>query len=137
MPRFVSAGLLVRATFAEDGVARYLIVHPSGAYNRRMPWSIPKGIVDPGESLEDCALRETWEETGVEARILAPLGVVHYTTSRKDVHAFLAEPLVLPLSLSLDPASWEVDRVEYVSADVARDRLQRDQRAFIDRAEDL
>lgn len=30
-------------------------------------WDLPKGHVDPGESDLQCALRELWEETGIEA----------------------------------------------------------------------
>jgi 8-oxo-dGTP pyrophosphatase MutT (NUDIX family) len=30
-------------------------------------WDLPKGHVDPGETETQCALRELWEETGIEA----------------------------------------------------------------------
>jgi 8-oxo-dGTP pyrophosphatase MutT (NUDIX family) len=32
---------------------------------RRGKWDLPKGKLDPGETLESCALREVTEETGV------------------------------------------------------------------------
>ncbi|WP_433503841.1 NUDIX hydrolase [Pseudonocardia halophobica] len=41
-------------------------------------WGFAKGKLDNGESLAACALRETWEETGVRARLGARLGDVRY-----------------------------------------------------------
>ena len=41
-------------------------------------WSLPKGKLDPGESFEDGAVREVWEETGVRGRIRAELDPVEY-----------------------------------------------------------
>ena len=56
-----SSGCLVRAEFP-DGV-RFLLVHPSGNYNRRAPWSIPKGELDEAEAPErDPDIIETGEE---------------------------------------------------------------------------
>lgn len=127
-----SAGCLVRAVF--DGTERFLIVHPSGFYNRRAPFSIPKGIVGSGERPEDTALRETQEETGLHCRIIAPLGEVRYRKSRKVVIGYLAEPLAPPAEPTLKPGDWEVDRAEFLPADQARAKLHPDQRAFIDRA---
>jgi predicted NUDIX family NTP pyrophosphohydrolase len=132
MPRKISAGCVVRATF--EGEVRYLIVHPSGRYNRRRPYSIPKGLVEPGELPEEAALRETREETGLECRILAPLGEVDYVKSRKTVIAYLAEPVTPPVSPTLTPAEWEIDRAEFLPLEEARSRLHPDQRPFLDRA---
>ena len=33
-------------------------------------WSLPGGLVEPGETIEEAALRELMEEVGVEARII-------------------------------------------------------------------
>ena len=41
-------------------------------------WQLPKGHVEPGEAAAAAALREVREETGVSARIVAPLPVVRY-----------------------------------------------------------
>jgi 8-oxo-dGTP diphosphatase len=132
MPRKIAAGCVVRAEF--DGELRYLVVHPSGRYNRGKPYSIPKGLVEPGELPEQAALRETREETGLECRIVAPLGEIDYTKSRKTVVGYLAEPLAPPPSPTLTPADWEIDRAEFLPADQARTKLHPDQQAFIDRA---
>jgi len=108
-----------------------LLVHPSGAYNRRAPWSIPKGQVDAADAdLEATARRETLEETGVGAGELFTLGFVDYTRSKKRVHCFAG-----PAGAGDQPraASWEVDQVRFVPVDEARQLLHRDQAAFVDR----
>ena len=34
-------------------------------------WGIPKGLVDPGDTLEETALNEAWEEAGLKGRLSA------------------------------------------------------------------
>ncbi len=135
MARKIAAGCLVRARF--DGEIRYLVVHPSGRYNLHKPYSIPKGLLEPGELPQAAALRETLEETGLRCRILESLGEIEYQKSGKTVIGFLAEALSPVPSLVLEPADWEIDRAEFLPADEARAKLHPDQRMFIDRAEAL
>lgn len=132
MPRSIAAGCLVVAEFG--GERRFLVVHPSGWYNKKKPYSIPKGLVERNESHDQAALRETREETGLACRILAPLGEIDYRKSRKTVVGFLAEPVTPPASTTIASTDWEIDRAEFLPAEEARARLHPDQRPFIDRA---
>jgi predicted NUDIX family NTP pyrophosphohydrolase len=117
-----------------NGRLEVLLVHPSGNYNRGKPWSIPKGLPDPGESLEAAARRETIEETAVVAGDLVSLGSIRYVKSGKLIHCFAgpAPPDALPAC-----ASWEVDRAEFVPLNEARQSLHPDQVPFLDRLEQL
>jgi len=115
-----------------NGSIEVLIVHPSGPYNRRAHWSIPKGKAEEGEAQEAAARRETLEETGVEAGPLTPLGSVELKRSRKRIHAFLGPA---PENAAPRCASWEVDGAEFVDLATARDRLHPDQAPLIDRLE--
>ena len=84
-----SAGLLLwQAT--EAGV-EVLLVHPSGAYNAKAPYGIPKGELDEGETPSEAARREVLEETGIDAPPpYIELGHVDYKKIRKRIHAFAA-----------------------------------------------
>jgi len=128
----LSAGTLLYRR-AEDRW-EVLLVHPSGNYNRKAPWSIPKGIPDAEEALEEAARRETLEETGVAAGALVALGAVVYRKSRKRVHGFAGEA---PADADPRCASWEVDRAEFVPLDEARRLIHPDQAAFLDRLAEL
>ncbi|HWB13848.1 MAG TPA: NUDIX domain-containing protein [Pirellulales bacterium] len=123
-----SAGVLLYRR--GEGGWEVLLVHPSGNYNRRAPWSIPKGLPDEGEDLEAAARREAREETGVEAGELVPLGSIVYRKSRKRVHCFVGKP---PDDAAPRCASWEVDRAEFLPLDEARRRIHPDQAEFLDR----
>lgn len=47
---------------------------------RRGKWDLPKGKLDKGEKLEDCAVREVEEETGLKnIKLIAPLSITYHT----------------------------------------------------------
>jgi 8-oxo-dGTP pyrophosphatase MutT (NUDIX family) len=68
-----SGGVLYR--YAYDGVLEFLLV------GRRQPalWALPKGTPVEGESIQQTAVREVEEETGVSGEIVADLGTISYT----------------------------------------------------------
>ena len=128
-----SAGTLLYRK-GRDGV-EVLIVHASGNYNRKKPWSIPKGEPDPGETdLEAVARRETLEETDVTAGTLKGIGTIKYSKSGKTIHAF-AGPA--PDDATPSCASWEIDQARFVPLDEARKLLHPEQAVFIDRLMEL
>lgn len=120
-----SGGILIRQGDSDPEV---LLVVPRG----RRRYTLPKGTVEPGEGLEDAALREVLEETGVTAHILAPLDPIEYwffvrnkgmvTRIHKVVAYFLMEPresLPSPLAqdeiaeLSWVPLPWAFKELSF------------------------
>ncbi|HEY4334797.1 MAG TPA: NUDIX hydrolase [Puia sp.] len=54
---------------------------------RRGFWDLPKGKLDPGETIEHCAVREVMEETGIEGVILqGPLLITYHTYDDSGKH---------------------------------------------------
>lgn len=113
--RATSAGGVVHRV--ADGRLQIALVH------RREPrlWALPKGTPNAGETIEETAIRETREESGLEVRIEGPLGAITYffvrgrTRFHKTVHFFLMEPI------GGDPAlhDHEFDEVCWVALEEA------------------
>jgi ADP-ribose pyrophosphatase YjhB (NUDIX family) len=54
---------------------RALLVRQASGHPLEGQWTIPWGFVEPKESPESCAIRETLEESGVEAELCGLLGI--------------------------------------------------------------
>lgn len=84
-----AGGVVVRV---RDGKREVLLI--DDAYGRI---AFPKGHLERGETWEAAAVREVQEETGIETRIICPLGRVEYQIERdgrpvrKQVRLFLQE----------------------------------------------
>lgn len=145
--RNVSAGLLLFRR-AGGGLELFL-AHPGGPFWRGRDlgaWTIPKGLVAPGEGLLDAARREFEEETGIVPREpFLPLGSVRQKAG-KVIHAWAwegdADPAVIVSNTTKyewprGSGRWvtfpEVDRCAWFSADAARARLNPAQAELIDR----
>lgn len=110
-----------------SGSRRVLLVHRP----RYDDWSFPKGKLDPGETIEEAALREVREETGLKCRLIRKLTEARYNyrtrhTGRlkpKVVHYFLMERLTSRIKVPGD----EVDLALWVELDEASQKLTYEQ----------
>ena len=101
---------------------RVLLVHRT----QHNDVSLPKGKVEPGETLPETAVREIAEETGLVVGLGAPLGqveyqlpsgrdkVVYYWSAEVDAHAIESARFV---------PNEEISGLEWVSLKKARERL--------------
>ena len=101
-----------------------------GRLNRggRLEWCVPKGHLEGEETLEEAAIREVYEETGLRAEISDYLGEVKYafTISKKyitkTVHIFLMRQVGGVLSLDFDP-HHEASEVTWVKVEELTSKL--------------
>lgn len=118
--RATSAGGVVHRSEADR--LEILLVH------RRAPrlWALPKGTPDAGETIEETALRETREETGLHVVIERPLRSITYffvrgsTRFHKTVHFFLMRPVGGHVS----EHDHEFDEVRWLQVDEALELMR-------------
>jgi len=91
----------------QDG-ERYLLIKRAAEPDAGF-WSIPGGLVEVGEKVEDAAVREAKEETGLDVEVVELLGVVDKIVrdedSRIKFHFVIVDYLVTPKGGSLRAAS--------------------------------
>ena len=143
-----SAGLLLYR-ISTDQVVEVLLAHPGGPFWARKDeaaWSVPKGEYLPGEDALHAAYREFEEEVGLEVPAGEALFLGELRQSggkRVSVWALLADLDVTNASSNTFELEWprgsgrvrefpEVDRVEWVSTEVARHKLVKGQAPFVD-----
>ena len=58
---------------------------------KKNDYSFPKGHIEDGESIVECALRETEEETGRKCKLLSefPLAIMTYTNSEGEINNYM------------------------------------------------
>src|SRR5579863_2306331 len=146
--REISAGLLV---FRREPAFEVLLAHPGGPFWAKKDdgvWTIPKGLVEPGDDLIAAARREFTEETNLTAeRELIALGPV-IQKSGKTVHAFAFEAdfdltrfasnefqIEWPPRSGRQKSFPEIDRIAYFTLPVARLKILPYQRPLLEELE--
>lgn len=102
-----------------EGKIRVLVIYRGD----RADVSLPKGKVDPGETLPQTAVREIAEETGLAIVLGAPLGTVEYTLPSgrdKVVYYWSAEASEAAVAASTFAPNSEVAALAWVSMKKAR-----------------
>lgn len=145
MPRQTSAGVL--AWRRVPGGVEFLLVHPGGPFwagKDAAAWSIPKGLVEPGEDGWTAARREAAEELGAAiegpAQALAPCPA----GGGKTILAWLVESDFDPAALKSNTfeMEWpprsrrratfpEVDRAGWFSPQTALAKVHKGQRPIV------
>ncbi|HEX5856526.1 MAG TPA: NUDIX domain-containing protein [Microbacterium sp.] len=80
--------------------------------------TLPKGKVDPGETLAETAVREVFEETGIRVHLGIPVGVSHYrmpSKRQKIVHYWAAEAGDDAIRTSAFVPNKEIAALEWVT----------------------
>jgi predicted NUDIX family NTP pyrophosphohydrolase len=145
-----SAGILLHRWSA--GELEVLLAHMGGPFwsgKDEAAWSIPKGLYTDDEEPLAAALREFAEELGVEPPVdpqtLLPLGELRQPSGKRltvwTAEGDLDPAVVAPGTFTMEwpPRSGktaefpEVDRAGWWPVDVARVKLVKGQRPFLDR----
>ncbi|WP_235681247.1 NUDIX hydrolase [Tomitella gaofuii] len=82
----------------------------------RTLWSMPKGHVEAGETVEQTATREIAEETGIRGEVLASLGSIDYwfVSDGRRIHKTVHHFLLRYQGGELSDEDYEVSEVEWV-----------------------
>jgi 8-oxo-dGTP pyrophosphatase MutT (NUDIX family) len=103
-------------------------------------WGLPKGGPSGEENLEQTAVRETTEETGLDVELVEPIGAIDYWFSAggRRVHKTVHYYLTIAVGGDTSRHDAEHDRVAWVSLDDAyRLMSYENERAILRQAVDL
>lgn len=86
-------------------------------------WSLAKGTPDPGETLEETALREVREETGLEVQIQEPIKSIDYWFADREsdvrFHKTVHFYLMVATGGDVDQHDPEFDVIQWFPSDKA------------------
>lgn len=88
-------------------------------------WTLPKGTPDPGETVQETALREVREETGLRVAIVESLPSIEYefVQDGRRIHKTVHYFLMTPIGGDLAGHDAEFERVRWIPFDEAQGLL--------------
>lgn len=94
-------------------------------HSQNKHWSFPKGLIDPGQTSKEAALREVKEEGGVKAEIVDKAGYSKYVYTYKGEKIFKVVTYFLMQYISGDPKNhdWEVEEAGWYEPEAALEQL--------------
>ena len=113
-----------------------------GRTNRRgrLLWSLPKGHLEAGETLEQAAVREVAEETGIHGSIIGSLGIIDFwfVVEGRRVHKTVHHFLMRAIGGELSDDDIEVTEVAWFPLpDISEQLAYSDERNLLDQASRL
>ena len=122
--RAVSAGGVVLAELRPDAPVA-LVAHRS--VRGSLHWTLPKGAQEPNETVEQTALREVREETGLQVELIGSLDTIDYwfvwAPERTRYHKFVHYYLMRAVGGDFSEHDNEMEDAAWFEAGQARAQL--------------
>lgn len=107
------------ALIVKEEAQKILMVHNVGS-----GWSLPGGAVEAGETLEQAAVREAKEETGLDIEVSSIVAINERFRKKKDVHAvfFTFNTKVIGGEIAINDSS-EISEIKWVDFQTANELM--------------
>ena len=115
----MGAGIILMAYEESEPKILGLIGDVAHRRKHRATYDLPKGTRDPGESMVDCAIRETFEETGINISPSEFIAGPHRTSF---LHMWIAEIGIhekIIISKNPESGKFEHDGYDWLTKDEA------------------